>query len=116
MDEPEVIGEKSPNFREITPDWFFGGPKRELIEVTLLTTTISAIEHITNRKKTIEHVAETKIKLTPKVSKSLVIWLLDNIKRYETINGKIESVEEKDDSNAERQKISRMVDDLLARI
>lgn len=116
MDEPEIKGGISQYFREITPDWFFGGPKRELIEVTLLTTTVSAIEHIIHKKKAIEHVAEVKIKLTPKVSKSLVIWLLDNIKKYEALNGKIESTEGADDSNPERKKISKLVDDLLARI
>lgn len=111
----EATGHRSPGYREITPDWFFGGTKTELIEVTFLTAKPSAFEQFINQKEVMEHTEEITLKLTPQTSKSLVVWMLQNLKTYEDNYGKIKNVE-LENNDTKRQQIASLVEELLAKI
>ena len=115
MTPPEVKGYRSPYFREITPDWFFGGTKPDLIEVTFLTAKPNAYEQSINQKEVMEHTEEITLKLTPRTSKSLAVWMLLNIKTYEDNYGKIKNVE-LDNDDIKRQKIANFVEEILAKL
>ena len=111
----EAIGQRSPDYREITPDWFFGGTKTELIEVTFLTAKPNAFEQFINKKEVMDHTEEVTLKLTPQTSKSLAIWIIQNVKAYENQHGKIKNVELEND-DPQRQQIAILVEELLAKV
>jgi hypothetical protein len=90
---PVQRGYKSQNYREITPDYIFGGLKTEYIEMTLVTTKQNAFEKMVNNNDVIEHTEEASIKMTPMQAKSIVIWMLQNVKLYETQFSKIPNIE-----------------------
>ena len=107
---PELRGYKSPNFKDITPDYVFGGLKTEYIEMILVATKANSFEKMFNRKDVIEHIEEANIKITPMLAKSLLVWLLQNVKLYEKQFGKIPGIE----TDAEKIDIVKKVDELLA--
>jgi len=108
--EPEHRGYKSQNYREITPDYVFGGVKPGYIEMIIVTTKLGAFEKVVNKKDVVEHTEEATLKITPLQAKSLVTWLLQNIKLYENTFGKIPNIE----TDTTKQEITQKVDDLLA--
>lgn len=110
--EPEHRGYKSQNYREITPDYIFGGVKPGYIEMTVVTTKLGAFEKIVNKKDVVEHTEEATLKITPSQAKSIVVWMLQNIKLYERTFGKISLVE----ADATKQEINKKVDELLVTI
>jgi hypothetical protein len=107
---PEQRGYTSPNFREITPDYIFGGVKPGFIEMIIVTARANAFEKVVNNREVIEHTEEANLKITPLQAKSLVAWLLQNIKVYENTYGKITIIE----TDATKQEINKKVEDLLA--
>jgi len=107
---PEQRGYRSPDYREITPDYVFGGFKPESIDMTLVTTKLNAFEKTVNQVDVVEHTEEVNIKLTPMQAKSVAIWLLHNIKLYESqFNTKIPGIE----SDPKKIEIGNKVEDLL---
>jgi hypothetical protein len=110
--ELEQRGYKSQNYREISADYIFGGIKPGYIEMTVISTKIAAFEKIFDQKDVLEHTEEATLKITPSQAKSIVIWMLQNIKLYESTFGKIASFE----TDATKIEISKKVDDLLARL
>jgi len=108
--ELEQRGFRSPVYREITPDYIFGGGRPGYIEMILVTTKFNAVEAVINKKNVLEHTEEVALKIPPQQAKSMVIWLLQNIKSYENAFGKIKSAEKED---AEELKISEKVEELL---
>ncbi|MCX6669980.1 MAG: hypothetical protein NTV25_09315 [Methanothrix sp.] len=108
--EPEQRGYKSQNFREITPDYIFGGVKPGFIEMIIVTTKANAFEKVVNNRDVFEHTEEASLKIAPLQAKSLITWLLQNIKLYETTYGQIKNVE----TDATKQVINKKVEDLLA--
>ena len=91
---PEQIGSRSEFYREITPTSFWGGVRPGYIEAIVLSTKMNAIEAILNDKQIIEYTEEICLKLTPQQTKSLVKWLLNNLKIYENMYGKVKTSEE----------------------
>jgi len=110
--EPEQRGYKSQNYREITPDYIFGGVKPGYIEMIVVTTKLGAFEKVVNQKDVVEHTEEATLKITPSQAKSIVVWMLQNIKLYESMFGKIPNFE----VDTTRTEICKKVDDLLATI
>lgn len=108
--EPEQKGYRSQNFREMTPDYIFGGVKPGFIEMIIVTTRANAFEKVVNNREVIEHTEEASLKITPLQAKSLITWLLQNIKVYENTYGKIAIIE----PDATKQEINKRVEDLLA--
>jgi|GEM_PF-874097 len=106
----EQTGYKSPHYREITPDYIFGGVRPGYIGMTVITTKLSAIDAVINKKNVLEHTEEVTLKIPPQQARSIVTWLLQNIKLYENTFGKMKTQEEADASRAE---IGKKVDDLL---
>ncbi len=111
--EPELRGFKSPYYREITPDYVYGGVRPGYVEMIIVTTKSSAIEAVINKKDVFEHTEEASLKMPPQQVKSLIIWMLQTIKLYEDMFGKVKSIEETD-TDITKQEISKKVDDLLA--
>ncbi|MFB3766360.1 MAG: hypothetical protein ACE14P_14090 [Methanotrichaceae archaeon] len=109
---PEQKGITSPHFREVAPDYFFGGVKLGFIEMTVLTTRHNAFESVINKKEVVEHVEELTLKFAPLQAKSLIIWLLSNVKAYESNFGQIPSIE----TDPTKLEIGKKVDDLLAKL
>jgi hypothetical protein len=109
---PEQRGYRSQNYREITPDYVFGGVKTGYIEMIIVTTKLNAYEKVISKKDVIEHTEEIALKITPIQAKSMVTWLLQNIKLYENAFGKIPNVE----TDEIKQDITKRVEDLLATI
>jgi len=101
---------KSPYYREITPDYVFGGVKPGFIQMSVVTTKANAFEKIVNQKDVIEHTEEAVLKLAPAQAKTLITWLLQNIKLYEETFGEIKIKDE----DATKQEINDKVDELLA--
>jgi hypothetical protein len=106
----EQIGYRSQYYREITPDYIFGGVRPGYIGMTVVTTKLNATEAVINKKNVLEHTEEVTLKIPPQQAKSMIIWLLQNIKSYENGFGKIKNGEGADTSKAE---IGKKVDDLL---
>lgn len=106
----EQTGSKSPYYRDITPDYIFGGVRPGYIGMTVITTKLSAIDAVINKKNVLEHTEEVTLKIPPQQAKSIAAWLLQNINLYEKSFGKIKTEEEAD---AIRAEISKKVDDLL---
>jgi len=69
-------------------------------------------EKVVNKKDVVEHTEEATLKITPMQAKSLVIWLMQNVKLYENTFGKIPNTE----IDATKQEIAQKVDDLLANL
>lgn len=78
--------------------------------MTVVTTRLSATSAVINKKNVLEHTEEVTLKIPPQQAKSMIVWLLQNIKLYENNFGKIKVEEEADKSKKE---ISKRVDDLL---
>ena len=106
----EQIGYKSQYYREITPDYIFGGVRPGYIGMTVVTTKLNATEAVINKKNVLEHTEEVVLKIPPQQAKAIATWLLQNINLYEKSFGKIETEEEADAFKAE---IGKKVDDLL---
>lgn len=109
---PTQIGMRSLHYREVTPDYIFGGIKPGFLEMSIITTKASAFEKVVNQRDVIEHTEELSLKLSPTQAKSLITWLLQNIKLYENTFGKITNGE----SDPAKQEINEKVDELLATI
>ncbi len=94
--EPEVtqIGRRSEFYREIVPTSIWGGVRPGYIEAIAVTTKTNAIEAMINGKTVVEHTEEICLKLTPQQTKSLIRWLLNHLKHYETLFGKTKTSEE----------------------
>ncbi len=107
--EPEQRGLRSPYYREVTPDYIFGGVKPGFLEMSVVTTKASAFEKVVNHRDVIEHTEEISLKLAPMQAKSLITWLLQNIKSYENAFGKIKNGE----SDPVKQEINAKVEELL---
>jgi hypothetical protein len=107
--EIEQRGYRSPNYREITPDYIFGGVKPGYIETIIVTTKLGAFEKVVNQKDVVEHTEEVTLKITPIQAKSLTVWLLQNIKLYENTFGKIPNIE----TDTTKQELNKKVDELL---
>ena len=110
--EIEQRGFKSQVYREITPDYIFGGVKPGYIEMTIVTTKLGAFEKIVNQKDVIEHTEEATLKIPPSQAKSIVVWMLQNIKLYENTFGKIPNFE----TDENKIEINKKVEDLLAKL
>jgi hypothetical protein len=108
--EIEQRGYKSQNYREITPDYIFGGIKPGYIEMIVVSTKFGAFEKMVNQKDVIEHTEEAALKIPPPQAKLMVAWMLQNIKLYENTFGKIPNFE----TDPTKQELSKKVDDLLA--
>ena len=91
--DSEQKGYRSQYFREITPDYIFGGVKPGLIEMIIVTTRANSFERLVNNREVIEHTEEASLKITPLQAKSLITWLLQNINVYENTYGKIAIIE-----------------------
>jgi len=114
---PEQIGSRSESYREITPTSFWGGVRPGYIEAVAITTRMDAIEAMLHDRQVVEHVEEICLKLTPQQAKSLVKWLLDNLKTYESIYGKIKTSDEVEPSHESLKKITYLeIDELLERL
>lgn len=98
---PEVtqIGHRSEFYREIVPTSIWGGVRPGYIEAIAITTKTNAIEAMINDKVVIEHTEEICLKLTPQQTKSLIRWLLNHLKHYETLYGKTKTSEDADISS-----------------
>lgn len=101
---------RSPHYREVTPDYIFGGVKPGFVEMSAITTKASAFEKLVNNCDVITHTEEVSLKLSPIQAKNLIIWLLQNIKVYEDTFGQIKIVE----SDTSKQELNKKVDELLA--
>lgn len=108
--ELEQRGFRSPYYREVTPDYIFGGVKPGFLEMSVVTTKASPFEKMVNHRDVIEHTEEITLKLAPMQAKSLITWLLQNIKLYESAFGKITNGE----SDPAKREINEKVDELLA--
>ncbi len=86
----EIRGYRSPHYREITPEMFFGGIRPGYIDAVVISTKINAIEKMFLKKTVIEHTEELSLHLTPQRAKSLAAWLLKYIKYYEEVFGTAE--------------------------
>lgn len=109
-EEPLQRELKSPHFREVTPDYFFGGARPGFIEMIGVTARANAFEKMVNNRDVIEHTEEVSIKLSPIQAKNLITWLLQNVKLYEATYGQVKIK----DSDTTKQKINDKVDELLA--
>lgn len=90
----DQTGGRSEFYREITPTSFWGGVRPGYIEAVAITTKVDAIEVMLHDRQIVEHTEEICLKLTPQQARSLVKWLLNNLKTYESIYGKIKTSEE----------------------
>jgi hypothetical protein len=109
-EEIKQVGYKSLNYREITPDYIFGGIKPGYLEMIIVTTKRNAFEKIVNQKDIIEHTEEAALKIPPMQVKPLIVWMLQNIKAYEESFGKIPNIE----ADPDKLKMIKQVDDLIA--
>ncbi|MGB3943217.1 MAG: hypothetical protein WBK88_00300 [Methanothrix sp.] len=116
---PEVkdqTGGRSEFYREITPTSFWGGVRPGYIEAVAITTKVDAIEAMLHNRQVVEHTEEICLKLTPQQARSLVMWLLNHLKTYESIYGKIKTSEEVEPPKESLRKITYSeIDELLAR-
>jgi hypothetical protein len=114
---PEQIGSRSESYREITPTSFWGGVRPGYIEAVAITTRMDAIEAMLHDRQVVEHVEEICLKLTPQQAKSLVKWLLDNLKTYESMYGKIKTSEEVEPPHEPLKKTTYSeIDELLEKL
>ncbi len=88
MVQIEPKGFKSPQYREITPDYVYGGIKPGYIEAIFNTAKPNVYSAMVDKIEIFEHTEEVDLKLTPQMARALVIWLLKNIKTYEANYGK----------------------------
>ena len=61
MQSPPQRALRSPYYREVTPDYIFGGVKPGSLEMSVVTTKASAFEKVVNHRDVIEHTEEISL-------------------------------------------------------
>lgn len=108
------VGRRSEYYREIVPTSIWGGVRPGYIETIAISSKTNAIEAMINGKTVIEHTEEICLKLTPQQTKSLIRWLLSQLKHYESLYGKTKTSEEVDMSTKPPEEVPySRIDEIL---
>jgi len=104
--EPEQRWHRSPNYREIAPSWLSCNINYGLFELIAVISKTNLSESVPINNTVIEHIEELCMRITPQTAKFLLVFLLENLKQYESTIGHIKSGNDAVDSK---------VDEILAK-